>query len=135
MISEHWKTQPRDERGRWTDEQGFFRTNTSCADILGKSFKDVINKKLSDRVYNIHNETEYGVFDFDDVEKDLQQTSIGKEVLNYIESENLLVEMNYDINASPGVLGSVCKKTLRFMPQIVVMWKKLQILWFTRCVT
>lgn len=34
MISEHWKTQPRDERGRWTDEQGFFRTNTSYADII-----------------------------------------------------------------------------------------------------
>lgn len=28
MIREHWKNQPRDERGRWTDEQGFFRENT-----------------------------------------------------------------------------------------------------------
>ena len=34
MVSEHWKTQPRDERGRWTDEHGFFRTNTSYAQIL-----------------------------------------------------------------------------------------------------
>ncbi len=34
MISEHWKTQPRDERGRWTDEQGFFRTNTSYKTLL-----------------------------------------------------------------------------------------------------
>jgi len=29
MISEHWKTQPRDELGRWTkDGQGFYKTNT-----------------------------------------------------------------------------------------------------------
>ena len=37
-MSEHWKTEPRDELGRWTkDGQGFYRTNTSYADILSES--------------------------------------------------------------------------------------------------
>ena len=45
MISEHWKTQPRDERGRWTDEQGFFRTNTSYADIIKSTTLEEGEKK------------------------------------------------------------------------------------------
>ena len=37
-MSEHWKTEPRDELGRWTkDGQGFYKTNTSYADILSES--------------------------------------------------------------------------------------------------
>ena len=45
MISEHWKTQPRDERGRWTDEQGFFRINTSYADIIKSTTLEEGEKK------------------------------------------------------------------------------------------
>lgn len=46
MISEHWKTQPRDERGRWTDEQGFFRTNTSYAAI--QAYRNALSQNVEE---------------------------------------------------------------------------------------
>ena len=67
----------------------------------------IINKKLSDRAINIHNETQNGVFSFDDIEKDLQKSDIGKETTKYIEDEGLFVTMNYDINVPANIMGQI----------------------------
>lgn len=72
----------------------------------------IINKKLSDRAINIHNETQNGVFSFDDIEKDLQKSDIGKETTKYIEDEGLFVTMNYDINVPANIMGQIRGKDI-----------------------
>jgi len=73
---------------------------------------DIINKKLSDRAINIHNETQNGVFSFDDMENDLQNSEIGKEIVKYIEDEGLFVTMNYDVNVPANVMGQIRGKDI-----------------------
>ncbi len=73
---------------------------------------DIINKKLSDRAINIHNETQNGVFSFEDIEKDLQNSKIGKEIVKYIEDEGLFITMNYDANVPTNVMGQIRGKDI-----------------------
>lgn len=73
---------------------------------------DTINKKLADRAMNIHNETENGIFDFEQIEADLQKSFIGSDVLKYIEDEGLYLTLNYDINCPEDIMGQIIGKEI-----------------------
>ena len=71
-----------------------------------------ITQKLSDRSYNIHNETDNGIIDMDDVHAELVKTQIGRDILDFIESEGYSVEMDYDLDQDMREKGSVLGKTI-----------------------
>lgn len=53
---------------------------------------------MIDHYVDIHNETNNGLFEMNAVEKDLQFSPIGRDVLHYIEDNGMILEMNYDTN-------------------------------------
>ena len=87
-------------------------SNNSPINLTNSDSGGIINKKLSDRAINIHNETQNGVFSFDDIEKDLQNSEIGKETVKYIEDEGIFVTMNYDVNVPANVMGQIRGKDI-----------------------
>ena len=70
----------------------------------------IINSKVSDRMINSNNESDYGVFDFEDIERDLESSSVGRDIAQYIEDEGIYVTMNYDVNAPEGLAGTINDK-------------------------
>lgn len=80
---------------------------------VDKSFESgIINKKLSDRIYNIHNETDNGVFEKKDIEKNMLSSPIGRYTNQYIENEGISIEMNYDLNQSDDIDGFIIGKNI-----------------------
>ena len=49
----------------------------------------IISQKVSDRIINLFNETDNGVFDFEEIEKNLLSSPIGASTAKYIEDNNL----------------------------------------------
>lgn len=82
----------------------------SSIDKSGES--GIIRKKLSDRMYNIHNETEYGIFEFSDIEDEMSKSTVGRHTMKYIEDEGLDVEMNYDLNQPDDLDGYIIGKQI-----------------------
>ncbi|MBQ9956468.1 MAG: hypothetical protein IJO99_02765 [Ruminococcus sp.] len=96
---------------KWEDLQKLYRSKfPKSVDKSGES--GIINKKLSDRIYNIHNDTEYGVFRNEDIENNMASSHIGRQTMRYIENEGLTVEMNYDPNQSDDVDGYIIGKNI-----------------------
>ena len=76
-------------------------------DISGES--GIINKKVSDRIINIHNETD-NVFDFVDIENEMMSSPVGKDIAIYIENEGISITVNYDLNVADGLCGEILGK-------------------------
>lgn len=72
----------------------------------------IINKKLSDRMYNINNEISNEIFEFSDIESELSTSSVGRHTMKYIEDNGLSVEMNYDINQPDDLEGFIIGKQI-----------------------
>ena len=70
----------------------------------------IISQKVSDRIINLFNETDNGVFDFEEIEKNLLSSPIGASTAKYIEDNNLYVNMDYDLDAPFGLSGEVIGK-------------------------
>ncbi len=86
--------------------------NLSYRGLTNGGGSGIINKKLSDRIYNIHNDTEYGVFRNEDIENNMASSHIGRQTMRYIENEGLTVEINYDPNQSDDVDGYIIGKNI-----------------------
>lgn len=67
----------------------------------------IINKKVSDRIINLFNEGEYGLFDYQEIENELLSSFIGREIAKFIEYENYTINMNYDIDSPIDLMGDV----------------------------
>ena len=73
----------------------------------------IINRKVSDRMINSNNESDYGVFDFEDIERDLESSSVGRDIAPYIEDEGIYIMMNYDVNLpEEGLAGYIRGKNV-----------------------
>lgn len=71
----------------------------------------IINKKVSDRIISIHNDSD-DVYDFIEIEKEMLSTPIGKDIAEYIEAEGLNITINYDNNASADLCGEIVGKEI-----------------------
>lgn len=98
--------------GDMTYKQWLKEYHPELVDKTAESGIMKITQKLSDRSYNIHNETDNGIIDMDDVHAELEKTQIGRDVLDFIESEGYSVEMNYDLDQDMREKGSVLGKTI-----------------------
>lgn len=98
--------------GNMTYKQWLKEYHPELVDKAAESGIMKITQKLSDRSYNIHNETDNGIIDMDDVHAELEKTQIGRDVLDFIESEGYSVEMNYDLDQDMREKGSVLGKTI-----------------------
>ncbi|MGN0578985.1 MAG: phage minor capsid protein [Ruminiclostridium sp.] len=71
----------------------------------------IINKKVSDHIMSIYNETD-DVYDFIEIEKEMLSTPIGKNIAEYIETEGLNITINYDTNAPANLCGGIVGKEI-----------------------
>ena len=76
----------------------------------------IINYKLNARLENIHNDTNIGVFDVEEIEQNLLKSNIGKVAMDYIEENDMFVTMNYDVNVDNDVCGEVFGKNITIYP-------------------
>lgn len=72
----------------------------------------IMNQKVTDRLINIYNETDNGVFDFDEIEKNLASSFVGASTAKYIEDDGIMITMNYDLNAPENLCGTISKKDI-----------------------
>lgn len=70
----------------------------------------ILSYSIKDRIINMYNSSEYGVFDLEAIEDDLQSTYVGKEISLYIEKNNVYITMDYDIDIPRGYCGSTIGK-------------------------
>ena len=71
----------------------------------------IINKKVSDRIMSIYNETD-DVYDFIEIEKEMLSIPIGENIAEYIETEGLNITINYDNNAPADLCGEIVGKEI-----------------------
>lgn len=91
---------------KWDEMQKLYRGKfLKTVDNSKKS--GIINKKVSDRIINLFNESDNNLFIFEDIEAELLNSNVGRGVSEFIESENLYVTMNYDFDAPPDLMGDV----------------------------
>lgn len=73
--------------------------------LTNGSRSGIIQEKI--RLYNIHNETDVGVFTAEEIEATMQSSPIGRSTMHYIEFEGMSIEMNYDLNVPDWLCGSI----------------------------
>lgn len=69
----------------------------------------IINKKLKDRIIDIHAESD-NTYKFDEIENAVTSSPIGKAAAEYVEKQGLTVTINYDTNAPIGLCGEIDEK-------------------------
>ena len=67
----------------------------------------IINRRVSDRLLNVYNESNYGLYDFEDIEKNLLSSYVGRSTAKYIEENNIYILMNYDLEAPAELSGEI----------------------------
>ena len=89
------------------------REKHSLEVLTGGQKPDIINQKISDRMLNSHVYTddekklaEMGVIPFNEIEDALMASPIGRHVAQYIESQNMVIELDY-ISDSNGLSGEI----------------------------
>lgn len=76
--------------------------------ILSENGK--INQKI--HFYNIHEQSDNGLFTTEEIEAAMQTSPIGKNASNYFTDAGLSLEMNYDINAPAGIYGFIIGRNI-----------------------
>lgn len=102
------------ERVVLTEEQARELEEKHQLEVLtGGQKPDIINQKISDRMLNSHVYTddekklaEMGVIPFNEIEDALMASPIGRHVAQYIESQNMVIELDY-ISDSNGLSGEI----------------------------
>lgn len=74
--------------------------------------RDIINHKVRDHLLNVFNESEYGLFDFIDIENNLMQSDIGRIMAAYIEDDGINITMDYSLDSPENVMGWICGKDI-----------------------
>ena len=81
--------------------------------LTGGQKPDIINQKISDRMYNSNVYTEdekelaeIGVIPFHEIEDALMASPIGRHVAQYIESQNMVIELDYTLDSN-GLSGEI----------------------------
>lgn len=69
-----------------------------------------INKKI--HFYNIHEQSENGLFTEEEIESAMKSSPIGKNASQYFTDAGLSLEMNYDLNAPEAELGRIIGKNI-----------------------
>ena len=77
-----------------------------------KEKSGIINKKISDRIVNIHYENKNSVFDLQKINDEMYSSNIGKDIADFIDSEYFTVYMNYDLDAPPNLMGDIIGKDI-----------------------
>ncbi len=116
-ICEQTEFKPQKQRmNAYNKKKTAAKANNPIESLANPPKDGIINYRLVDRSVNIHNETDNGIFDIEQIENNLSQTNIGEAALKYIEQNNMFVTMNYDLNASPGVCGEVFGRYITIYP-------------------
>lgn len=97
-----------DENAKKADEIGEKLTKS----IAKSDSSGIIKSKVSDRLINIHNDTDNGVFDFVEIENNLLLSEVGRSTAKYIEDEGMNITMNYDTNVPRKLCGEILGKNI-----------------------
>lgn len=79
--------------------------------LNGSNNPDRINQKLIDHLLDENNEYPQGAFDFEEIEKAVETSSIGRTVSNYIQENGMVVVMDYSLDID-GIGGEVVGKDI-----------------------
>ena len=72
----------------------------------------IINKKIADRMKNENIEYENGIFEFTDIEEEMEKSPIGIYTLKYIEDEKMDITMDYDLKQPDDLCGIIVGKNI-----------------------
>ena len=79
-------------------------------DISNRS--GIINMKISNYMRNENNDSEYGIFEFNEIENELFKSSVGRDIGTFLEHEGFTIYMNYDMDVPPELMGDVLRKDI-----------------------
>ena len=72
----------------------------------------IINRKISDRIINVHYENEKSIFNSQKIHEAMYSSPIGKSIAEFIDDEYFTVYINYDLDAPTYLMGDIIGKDI-----------------------
>lgn len=98
-------------------DRGFEDSLAELPETLDNSGESgIIDEKITYRMMNIYDEDALNPYTSEEIEKELQSSSIGRYVSHHIEYDGYSITMNYDENAPYNLCGRIHNKDIIIFP-------------------